>query len=132
MPGDDFGRVMTADYGVRCVSEFCDLLAFPGAVSDGSTASDFIGADNDVAVSDCIDAEIIADVAGAAEMDPCGLKMPAAAATAKPFTALQSSHQRSASITAVVAEGAEFTYLESFNDIDDDLMNSRRARSKTS
>lgn len=56
----------------------------------------------------------------------------AAAATAKPFTALQSLHRRSASITAVVAEGAEFAYLESFNDIDDDLMNSRRARSKTS
>ena len=56
----------------------------------------------------------------------------AAAATAKPFTALQSLHRRSASITAVLAEGAEFAYLESFNDIDDDLMNSRRARSKTS
>ena len=32
--------------------------------------NDFIGAD-DVAVSDCIDAAIKADVAGAAEVDPC-------------------------------------------------------------
>lgn len=46
VPDDDFGFVMTVDNGVRCFSNFCDLLAFLNTISN---SDDFIGADDNIA-----------------------------------------------------------------------------------
>lgn len=75
--------------------------------------SDFIGAD-DTAVSDCIDAEIMAIITGATEVYPRSYEYanPFASTVNQQFAVLQSSHRRSASINAVVAKGAEFAYFK--------------------
>lgn len=54
---------MIADNGARWLGELCNLLAFSGTILN---SSDFIGTDYDV--SDCIDAEILAAAASAAEV----------------------------------------------------------------
>lgn len=113
-PGDDFTCPMTADNGVWCRCEFCDFSAFLGTISDSER---LICADNDVAVSDCTDGEIMATVFDATKVYPCSYEYANAIAVA---AALHSLHWCSTSINAVEVEGAEFVYLKSFNDIEDD------------
>lgn len=111
--GDKLVCAIFADYSVWCFSKFCYLLASPGATSDGSTESDLISAEYDVTVSDRISADIMVDIASVVGVGPCGYEE--ANDAAKHFTPLQSLHRCSSSIIAVVAEGAEFAYFESFH-----------------
>ncbi|XP_049268354.1 uncharacterized protein LOC125757154 [Rhipicephalus sanguineus] len=121
---DDFESDITADDDMGCLeNDFRQLSAFPGAIADGATASDFVGADDDVqAVSDLTDAEIVADVAGADEAD-LSSDDDADDASKKPCAAAELASAFSLIRRCCGAmEGAGLGYLEGLSNIEDGLM----------
>lgn len=120
----DEGCSDTEDDDVDCLdSDFRELAAFPGAIPDGTTAHDFVSADDHVpAVADRTDAEIVADVASADDADlssdessdehsepPC-----TAAALASAFSVIRRC--------CGAMEGAGLCHLDGLNKIEDSLM----------
>lgn len=104
MPGDDFECVMTAVKGVQCLSKFYALLVFSGTISDSERLHWSRRRRRWFWLHGCRDD---------AQCWRCrGI-------IAFATNALRSLHWHSVPLSAVVAEWAEFAYLEGSSDIED-------------